>query len=72
MSFCHQCEQVSVAEAKSAYHAETMPVGYCGLARLCDPGDTVDAICDGCGMTVVDHKGRCLNGCPEHADEGFE
>lgn len=43
------------------------------FADLIDPEDVREGrccpvICEGCGPTLVDHKGRCVSEeCPEHA-----
>ncbi len=31
------------------------------LADLCEPGQCVDVLCEGCGPTTVDHEGQRLD-----------
>ena len=47
--FCKQC-------------SEDLFDGDCGdLEGLCQPGEIVHVICEGCGHTTVDNTGQCVS-----------
>lgn len=60
------CKQCSI---------ETFGSDYQELARLCDPGDTTQALCEGCGpleglFVWVDHTGKCVDEtCTKHGND---
>lgn len=59
------CKQCSI---------QTFGSDYQELARLCDPGDTTQALCEGCGPLErwgvwVDHTGKCVDElCTKHGE----
>lgn len=57
--FCHQCSE------------DLFGQDYRDLAGLCEPGEFVGVICEGCGFVSVDHEGVCQGGqhCMEHHEE---
>ncbi len=64
--FCKQCLQADWVGGMSklfpkGVEFEAWHRKYGDLVGLCEPGQTVRAICEGCGAAVlVDHEGNCL------------
>lgn len=53
--FCKQCSERVFGE------------DFRDLEGLCEEGQTVQLICEGCGNAEVDHEGVCINpDCWEH------
>lgn len=55
--FCKQCSIDNFGE------------DFGDLAGLCQPGEVVEALCEGCihdGLCDVDHTGTCLIGKEQH------
>lgn len=55
--FCVQC-------------AEKMGFPKTDFKKL-EEGYVISVICEGCGSTIVDHKGRCVADCLEHHDNQY-
>ena len=54
--FCAQCTE----------EVRGLPASENDLQGLCEPGQVVSELCEGCEYAVVDHEGRCI----EHAKRG--
>lgn len=58
--FCMQC----TVEDHLWDGLDAFNYSECGdLAKVVEPGQLYQCICEGCGPTVVDHEGRCLGKC---------
>lgn len=55
--FCRQC---SLEEFLEDFH---------DFIDLCDPGEILKVICEGCGPTWIDHNGVCRS-CVAHTRTG--
>ena len=50
--FCWQCvEEMGINGEKNDFK------------DICQPGDMILVICEGCGSTLVNHEGRCVGIC---------
>lgn len=52
--FCKQC-------TKALFHEEVND-----FEGLCEKDEMVEVLCEGCGYTYVDWKGRCVGKCKGH------
>lgn len=53
-----------------ADYCESCQPGCGDLVGLCAENETLETICEGCGHTTVDSKGRCFYAyCPEHWEQ---
>lgn len=52
--FCKQCSKALLFENTNDF------------AGLCGPDEMLPVLCEGCGPTYVDSKGRCIGKCLGH------
>jgi len=53
--FCKQCSE------------ELFNEDFGDLANLCEPSHHIYALCEGCGKTIVNHAGVCVDtNCMKH------
>ena len=52
--FCKQC-------SKALFHDEEND-----FERCCEKNESVEVVCEGCGLTTVDWKGKCVGRCQGH------
>lgn len=65
--FCFQCNVLHMFHPSSDFD-------HYGKSGQLTPEDTargfgIPALCEGCGPTMVDHRGYCMYDCAEHSSE---
>lgn len=36
-------------------------IEFSDFEGLCEPGETIEVLCEGCGIITVDHEGKIVN-----------